>query len=401
MLTRIDFGRASWIRFAAVWLSFAVALPWLPAAGFARTTFEIVRRSKPLLIIGQPSDPEKAGFHRIAFSPNGRNVLAIRGDGMLRVWDSITGKEIRHAQLPMASEAVFSRDAQRLALHDCYRADGFLRVHDTASGKEVFRSQHRWQEEVGCPAISPDGRLIACRLGELGRTIKIWDIASGRWLQTLEQRVTREWTMRDAIRTLDFSSDGKCLAVAFSNGLVTVWEVASGKPIFSRDIYFKPGSRTALPLRNERMTQTTPFVWSVPWLTFIQTWDMAIADCRATFSPNGRQLAWVGSDHDQVRLLDAANGAEQARLTAGKLFAFSPEGKRLAIATTSDRTVGTPKAKSGKLIILDLARKRPSVEVAAGFDETIEDTTFSPDGRCVASAHQDGTIKVWDVSVDR
>jgi hypothetical protein len=159
MLAKIDSSGALRMRFVALWLSFAVALAWLPAAGFARTTFEIVRRSKPLLIIRQPCDPEKAGFHRIAFSPNGKDLLAISGDGILRVWDSITGKEARHVQLPAASQGVFCKDTQRLALHDCYRADGFLRVHNTASGKEVFRSQHGWREYVGCPAISPDGPL--------------------------------------------------------------------------------------------------------------------------------------------------------------------------------------------------------------------------------------------------
>jgi len=64
--------------------------------------------------------------------------------------------------------------------------------------------------------------------------------------------------------------------------------------------------------------------------------------------------------------------------------AFSPDGRRIASASY-DRTVKVWDAGSGQETL-----------TLKGHTGSVEDVTFSPDGRRIASASADGTVKIWD-----
>jgi WD40 repeat protein len=389
---------------------FAVVLCCVPAGG-QEGSAKSNSKATPLLVLGQPPDGGNTCFHRIVFSPDGKSLLSLRDDCVLRLWQLTTRKEVRHVQLGPAWEAAFSRNSGRVATLN--RTD-LLTIYDTASGREIRRLRCKDSDNL---ALSADGRQLACTQEE--RSVTIWELASGRELRTLVQRPTEDWTIRDRITTLDFSSDGKRLAVAFSNGVVTVWQLDSGKQVFSRDIYFtrtRPGGRSSMlnPGRQHvAMAHATTLNSMIPVLTFIQTWDMGIAPCKVSFSPDGRRLAWIGGEFDKVRLLDASSGTALARLIPGQYLAFNSDGQRLAIATPRDESVTVQlgadgkrhvvprQDKGGKLSVWDLAQNREVCCIAAEFENRLMDLSFSPDGCRVATAHRDGTIKVWDVSVTR
>jgi WD40 repeat protein len=113
----------------------------------------------------------RSGIASVAFSPDGKLVLAGCMDNVLRVFEVSTGKERKlegHTQQLLG--AVFTPDGKRI-LSGSY--DKTVRLWDVESGKEVCRffGHDNWVWGV---AVSPDGRLGLS--GSLDKTVRLWKL---------------------------------------------------------------------------------------------------------------------------------------------------------------------------------------------------------------------------------
>jgi WD40 repeat protein len=95
----------------------------------------------------------------VLFTPDGKELISGSGDGLIRVWDAETGKELRRLGGHKGGVLALSlaRDGRTLASGG---ADQAARLWDLRAGKEL-RVLRRERRDVAAVALSPDGRVLA------------------------------------------------------------------------------------------------------------------------------------------------------------------------------------------------------------------------------------------------
>ncbi len=240
---------------------------------------------------------------------------------------------------------------------------------------------------VHAVAWSPDGRLLAS--GGLDNTMRIWNLANGQTVTTLE-----EDPEDGVVKSVAWSPDGRL--VAFCGANTHVWDATINErhpPLIPHpqlddnlvnSVAWSPDSRSLA----SAYADGTIILWDAITRTqrAILKGHTDDVNCVA-WSPDGRRLA-SGSNDETVRLWEVSTGQTLTTIPAHPFqvlsVAWSPDGRCLACDGGHDPRVWD--ASTGKQLLYHWVG--PSI---------IWEAAWSPDGRRLATASGDQTVRLWDV----
>lgn len=343
------------------------------------------------------ADPTALSSSPAVLSADGRVLATVvqsqdgKSDKVV-LWRTATGKAFREfkgdglfSQLSSGSLA-FSADGKILATGS---SKGVLRLFDTDTGRE--RRSLRWDEwEISSLAFSTDGKMLAAT--SFGG-VAVWTVAEGACPRTFsapkEERMT----------AVAFAPDGKTLATGTRQGTLQIWDLATGKKLHTlRDpkreeprwylhltfLLFSPnGSLLAMgdPHNGEVL------LWNTATGKVVRKIEDIAEPLCASFSPDGKTLA-TGDSTNRVRLWDVASGKERNprddNAVAFAAPALSPDGRILA-TFGGDRTIRLWSFPSGK-----------PLRTFRGHDSGVLCLVFSADGQQLITGSYDGTLRFHD-----
>jgi len=161
----------------------------------------------------------QASLTSVRFSPDGRYLVSLGGDGEMLRWDATCLTEPQEAVslLPPSAAGIehfgFSEDGQRLATPDGF---GGVLVLEVETGKTLLPIPSAHSGIVVVARFSPDGRWIAS--GGSDNVVRLWDAATGAPKETLIGHTSM-------VNDVAFSPDGKRLASAGWDQTVKIWDL--------------------------------------------------------------------------------------------------------------------------------------------------------------------------------
>ena len=322
----------------------------------------------------------------VNFSPNGRYLLSASKDRTVRLWDlKVTLLNTLYAHTTSIWSVNFSPDGKIFASGS---VDKSVRLWN-ADG--TFRQELKGHEDtVYGVSFSADGTKLVSASND--KTVRIWDRKTGKLLHLLNIHGA-------GLIYATFSPDQKILATLGWDKKIKLWQwhnddhprllhVLEGHTDTVWSIAFSPDSQSLASTSNDRTVK----IWNVNNGQNLHTMNAhAIGGLAIAYSPDGQQIGSVGKD-GKLKLWNAQTGDLEQAITVITVMpdawiygmTFSPDGKAIAIAN-ADKTIKIIDRVSGKLL-----------KTLSGHTAEVYAVAYSPDGKNIVSAGRDSTIKLWN-----
>lgn len=318
---------------------------------------------------------------RIVFAPGGGVMATASGDETVRLWDTAGGQLLAVcAQDGPVEYLAFGRDGQTLVTY----GRGLLRFWNARTGRRLAATRLFTNNPPNPNSCISDG-VTASTFVYRGQT-QVWNMATG----TLKQ--SNDWmpeTFQRYGRPLQFTPDGKSLLFQreeLEEVNTNVLGARRFKLVTFELVDPQTGqSRRQLPPFEQRADQSTNPV--VAFHNAPATGTQANQTNQTSQTNQTNETLWMaqGSEDGSTHLWNLRTGKAYPTLRGNgqpiQLLAFSPDGKRLATASTQS-SVDAP----GEVAIWDTATAKRLLTLPGKPDRGARALLFSRDGQSLIVA---------------
>ncbi len=251
--------------------------------------------------------------------------------------------------------------------------------------------EHAWRHwgSVRAVGVSPDGKIIAT--GGEDNAVRLWEASTGREIAAFREHIGK-------VQAMAFSPDGKTLAAAGDQDvIIRLWDVGQRKiratlqghkgPVVS--ISFAPDGAT---LASCAQDNTFKF-WDATTGQERSSHNrgMNVAFYSVAYAMDGKILA-VATGNAGCHLWDVAEGSWRGVIPncSPQFIAVAPDGKTAAMIQNGAR-----------IHLCDLASGQPLGDFPGGGTVDYRSAAFTSDGKMLAVAAADNSVKLMDVSSRR
>ncbi len=268
-----------------------------------------------------------------------------------------------------------------------------LSTHQISLLKTLAENPQKTQA-IAAAILSPDQRTLISAGEDRDPfnpqlfPIKVWDLTTGEVPNTLNNGHTAP------IRALSLSADGTLLASGSADNTIKIWDVPTGKLLQTLKGHTAPVTSVAISQDGKTVISgsedNTIKIWDVPTAvlrhTLTEHTDKVYA---VALSPDGKTIA-SGSQDFTVKLWNAETGELIRTLSqpaghrnAVSAVAISPNGKQVASGSW-EKNVKVWDLQTGKIL-----------RTFEGHQDKVTTVTFIND-QTVASGSLDKSIRIWD-----
>jgi WD40 repeat protein/uncharacterized caspase-like protein len=340
--------------------------------------------------------------YNVSFNADGTELFS---GGRTR-WDLRTGRGVRLTpDTPGKTFGIVSPDGRTIAV--MRTNSGVLSIVESPGGKQLQNLTVSGEAGIVERArFSADGTMLAVVYGPRadqhptsatsftqGSRIKLWDVKSGRELRSLAPG--------DVPMEIEFTTDGKQIAMIGATGQISLWDVQSGSKL--RDLTASPMAKITAPVITPGQRPTIANMPNMADISAMMTnmlgglaaGTMGRTVTSLAFSSDGRTLAIGGVDAKaNIDFATMMSGALSGQM-GGQKPKKQPKGS--PTPDPNDPMKDFKVETVGQVQLWDVSTGS-ELGAIKGHGRGVSKVTFSRDGKLLASAGTDNTIKIWDVT---
>jgi WD40 repeat protein len=343
-------GHLGWVR------ALAVSTDGKLATGSYDTTvklWDVARGPEPDVLHGHTGS-----VHAVAFSADDKQLVTGGADGTVRLWDVATG-EARHSSKKGTGHTgavlavVLASDGKLVASAGADQSIVLWKLGDGAKGlAEPAMMLKGHKKEVTSLVFTPDGKTLIS--GSADNSVILWNVEDGAKDFGKERRTLTGHTDRVRCLALQGRKEQIILATGSDDHTIILWDADTGK--------------RAVTLRGHTGPVTSMGFWKAYLVSgsmdrTLQTWNIDEVKAERTIRGHGGAVLGV---------------------------AFSPSDRTTYVSAGADHTL--------KLWDLHRDAERFSLQ---GHTGPVLAVAYATNGKTIASASQDGTVRLWRAAADR